>query len=470
MEIDKHAEELASALGVDKSEVKADLENLLEYSVPLDEAKQSVRRKHGGGSGGSSPEPDSVDVADVTTEHSNVTVTVKALTVGTRTIRYQGEDIQIREGELADETGRISYTAWQDFGFEPGDSLTIGNAGVREWDGEPELNLNESTTVAIADEDVEVPYDVGGDRSLIDVNAGDRGRNVEVRVLETESKTISGRDGETDIVEGILGDETGRLPFTDWDPRPELEVGADLRIEDVYVREFRGVPSINLTEFTEVTALAEPVDVKEEAPELSVAEAVGSGGKFDVQVEGNVLEVRDGSGLIERCPECGRVVQNGQCRSHGEVDGEDDLRVKAILDDGTDTVTVVLDDELTAEIYGGDVDDALDAAKEAMDKEVVADAIREKLVGHAFRVRGNLSVDDYGANLDAEEFERATSDPTEQAREVLSTIEKGDGVDVAADGGVAVDDDGEPLADNGKPLADDGGPLADNAAAEEVDR
>ncbi|MFB6234855.1 MAG: Single-stranded DNA binding protein [Halopenitus sp.] len=460
MEIDKHAEELASALGVDKSEVKADLENLLEYSVPIDEAKQSVRRKHGESSGGSSPEPDSVDVADVTTEHSNVTVMVTALTVGTRTIRYQGEDITIREGELADESGRISFTAWQDFGFEPGDSLTIGNAGVREWDGEPELNLNDSTTVAIAEEDVEVPYDVGGDRSLIDVNAGDRGRNVEVRVLEAESKTISGRDGETDIVEGILGDETGRLPFTDWDPRPELEVGADLRIEDVYVREFRGVPSINLTEFTEVTPLDEPVEVKEEAPKLSVAEAVGSGGKFDVQVEGNVLEVRDGSGLIERCPDCGRVVQNGQCRSHGEVDGEDDLRVKAILDDGTDTVTVVLDDELTAEVYGGDVDDALDAATEAMDKEVVADTIREKLVGHAFRVRGNLSVDDYGANLDAEEFERATSDPTDQARDVLSKLNDG-----------AEGDDGEVAADGGVPVGNDADAAVDgSAAAEEVDR
>jgi len=38
-----------STAGVDKEEVKADLQNLLEYSVPIDEAKQSVRRKHGGG-------------------------------------------------------------------------------------------------------------------------------------------------------------------------------------------------------------------------------------------------------------------------------------------------------------------------------------------------------------------------------------------------------------------------------------
>ena len=421
MDVNSHAEELASDLGVDKTEVKADLENLLEYSVPIDEAVQSVRRKHGGG-GGSSPTPESVDVAAITTDHGTVTVTARVLTRGTRTIRYQGDDLTIREGEVADETGTISYTAWQDFGFEPGDSLTIGNAGVREWDGEPELNLNESTTVAIADESVAVDERVGGDRDLVDITAGDRGRNVEVRVLEVEQKTISGRDGETEILEGVVGDETAKLPFTDWDPTPAVEPGATLRIEDVYVREFRGVPSINLTEFTTVTPLSEPVAVADDAPRVSVAEAVASGGMFDVELVGNVLEVRDGSGLIERCPECGRVVQNGQCRSHGEVDGEDDLRVKAIVDDGTETVTVVLDDELTAEVYGGGLADALAAATEAMDKDVVAASIADTLVGGAYRVRGSLSVDEYGATLDATAFEPADDDPAVAARAALAEV------------------------------------------------
>jgi replication factor A1 len=163
MDVTDRAEELASDLGADTAEVKADLENLLEYSVPLDEAVQSVRRKHGGGDGGGAT-PTSVDLAEITTDHGNVTVTVRVLTRGTRSIRYQGDDLTIHEGELADETGTIDYTAWQDFGFEPGDSLTIGNAGIREWEGAPELNLNESTTVAIADEPVAVDRPVGGER------------------------------------------------------------------------------------------------------------------------------------------------------------------------------------------------------------------------------------------------------------------------------------------------------------------
>jgi len=420
MDVDAHAEELASALGVDKAEVKADLENLLSYSVPIDEAKQSIRREHGGGTGDATPT--AKDVADVAVGNDNVTVTVRVLSVGRRSIRYQGEEQTIREGEFADGTGRISYTAWEDFGFEPGDSITVGNAGVREWDGDPELNIGQSSTVAIETTPVETPYEEGGDSDLVDLRAGDRGRNVEIRVLESEERVIDGRDGETTIRSGVVADGTGRLPFTDWAARPELREGSELRLEEVSIREFRGVPQVNLSEFTTVTPLGRSVEVDDDARRLPVGEAVAAGGLFDVEVVGNVLEVRDGSGLIERCPDCGRVLQNGQCRSHGDVDGEDDMRVKAIVDDGTGTVTAMLDRELTEAVYGDTMSAAMTAARDAMNKEVVADEIRERIVGREYRVRGNLSVDDYGANLEATEFERSDDAPETLARSLLSEV------------------------------------------------
>jgi replication factor A1 len=389
----------------------------------MDEAKQSLRRKYGdGGDGGGDGTPPKTDIAEITPESGNVTVSARVLTVGKRSIRYEGEDQIIFEGELADETGRISYTAWTDFSLSPGDTITVGNAGVREWDGEPELNLGQSTTVTVEEESLSVPYEVGGERDLIDLEPGDRGRTIEVRVLEVERRTIDGRDGETEIKSGVVGDETTRLPFTDWDPHEAIAEGASVRLEDVYVDEFRGVPSVNVTEFTAVEPAAE-VSVSESGTELSVREAVEAGGVYDAVLTGNVIEVRDGSGLIQRCPECGRVVQNDQCRSHGQVDPEDDMRVKAILDDGTDTVTVILGRELTEGIYGGTLSDALSDARDAMDRDVVAEGIAEALEGREFRVRGALSVDEYGANLDATAFEESNEDPEARAGGFLSEVE-----------------------------------------------
>lgn len=420
MDIDNHAEELASDLGVDNEEVAADLENLIDYDVPLDEAKQSLRRKYGSGGGGS---PTSVTIDAITTDDASVTVTARVLTVGKRTIRYSGDDHTITEGEFADETGRISYTAWEDFGLEPGSTITVGNAGVREWDGKPELNLGESTSVTTAEESVDVAYEVGGERSLVALDPGDRGITLEIVVHELEERTIDGRDGPTDILSGVLADETTRLPFTDWEPHDAIEPGASLRLEDCYIREFRGVPSVNISEFTTVTPMDRAIEVNETAPRKRIGAAVADGGMFDLELVGNVLAIRDSSGLIQRCPECNRVIQNGQCRSHGDVAGVDDLRVKAILDDGTGVATVVLDREITERVYGGTLDDARSDAREAMDKEVVADAIAAEIVGKEYRVRGALSVDEYGANLDATEFESVTVEPRERAQTLLAEVD-----------------------------------------------
>ncbi|MFP8891255.1 Single-stranded DNA binding protein [Natrialbaceae archaeon A-CW2] len=424
MDIDTHAEDLASDLGVDKEEVKADLENLLEYSVPLDEATQSLRRKYGdGSSGGGGGAPKARDIADITPDDGSVTVTARVLTAGKRSIRYQGSDQEIVEGELADDTGVIDFTAWEDFGLVPGDTITAGNAGVREWDGQPELNLGESTSLSKLEETLDIPYEVGGEADLASLRTGDRAKAVEVQVLECEERTIDGRDGETTILSGVFGDESGRLPFTNWDPAPEIEAGTSVRIENAYVREFRGVPEVNVSEFSTVTTLERSIDVGTDAPRLGIGDAIASGGMYDVELVGNLLAVRDGSGLIQRCPECNRVIQKGQCRTHGSVDGIDDLRVKAILDDGTGAVTVILDDELTEAVYGGDVEDAKEEARDAMDQEAVADTIRSRIVGTEYRVRGHLSIDEYGANLDASHFEESDDSPADRARELLGTFE-----------------------------------------------
>jgi len=422
MDIEDHAEDLAGDLGVDPATVEEDLRNLVDYSVPVEEARQSLRRKYGDGDEGGTSGPTTADVADVTPDGGPVTVTARVLTVGKRPIRYRGEDHVILEGELADETGTIAYTAWEDFDLEPGDTVTAANASVREYEGRPELNLGERTSVEFLDETLAVDRPVGGDADLADLEPGDRGRNVEVLVTEVERRTIDGRDGETEILSGVLADESARLPFTDWEPRDEVAEGASVRVENAYVREFRGVPSVNLSEFSTVSPLDR--DVEAGGPtRLSVRAAVERGGAYDVELVGDLLAVRDGSGLVQRCPECNRVVQNERCRTHGEVDPVDDLRTKAILDDGTGTVTLVLDADQTAALYGGDLDDALAAARDAMDQSVVADAIREAIVGRAFRVRGNLSVDEYGATLEVVAFDPAGDDAAERGRDLLAEVE-----------------------------------------------
>ena len=59
-----------------------------------------------------------------------------------------------------------------------------------------------------------------------------------------------------------------------------------------------------------------------------------------------------------------------------------------------------------------------------MDRDVVAESIAADVVGGEYRVRGALSVDEYGANLDCEAFEQSDDDPAERARAFLAEVEQ----------------------------------------------
>lgn len=422
MDLEARAEELASDLGVDKAEVVADLQTLLEYDVPVSEAIQSLRRKYGG-TGGTASVPTTSSIEAVTADLPGVSLVGTVLTRGRRTIVYDGDEQTIIEGTIGDETGRVAYTAWEDLGFSVGDTISIQNAGVREWDGEPQLNLGDTTTISPAEESLDVPFEVGGDRTLDSLETGDRGITVGVSVLECEQRTIDGRDGETTILSGVIGDETKRLPFTDWEAHTEMiEPGASVELIDCHVREHRGVPAVNIGEHTTVRQLEREVAVTDAVPELEIGEAIDAGGAFDISVVGTVIDVRDGSGLIQRCPECSRVIQNGQCRSHGSVSGEDDLRIKAVVDDGTGALMGICDRELTESVYGDTLEAAREAARDAMDRSVVTSSIVEAIVGRQYRLRGSLQIDEYGAMLTVESFDRVSTAPTELAQTALAEV------------------------------------------------
>ena len=109
-----------------------------------------------------------------------------------------------------------------------------------------------------------------------------------------------------------------------------------------------------------------------------------------VEVEGALVDIQSGSGLIKRCPEedCTRVLQNGRCNEHGEVEGEFDLRIKGVLDDGEEVTEVIFDEEATEELTGITLEQAKEMAMDALDTTVVADEMRQKVLGRYYRVEG----------------------------------------------------------------------------------
>ncbi|MFB6151730.1 MAG: replication factor A [Haloarculaceae archaeon] len=175
---------------------------------------------------------------------------------------------------------------------------------------------------------------------------------------------------------GLLGDETGTIKFTKWSKSdlPELAEGAVYNLRNVVTDEYQGRFSVKLNRTTVIEELDDDVEV----------------GSDDVTAEGALVDVQSGSGLIKRCPEddCTRVLQNGRCSEHGEVEGEFDLRIKGVLDDGEDVHEVLFDREATENLTGITLEEAKDMAMDALDTSVVADEMRADVLGRYYRVTG----------------------------------------------------------------------------------
>jgi replication factor A1 len=175
---------------------------------------------------------------------------------------------------------------------------------------------------------------------------------------------------------GLLGDETGTIKFTKWakSDLPELTEGESYRLENVVTDEYQGRYSVKLNRTTVIEELDESIEV----------------GDDSTTVEGAMVDIQSGSGLIKRCPEedCTRVLQNGRCSEHGEGEGEFDLRIKAVLDDGESVHEVIFDQEATEELTGMTLEEAKDMAMDALDTSVVADEMCADIVGQYYRVSG----------------------------------------------------------------------------------
>ncbi|MFO8115687.1 MAG: replication factor A [Halorubrum sp.] len=175
---------------------------------------------------------------------------------------------------------------------------------------------------------------------------------------------------------GLVGDESGTIKFVAFETSdlPKLEEGQAYELSNVVTDEYEGNYSVKLNRTTGITEIDEEIEVGDNAD----------------TVEGALVDIQSGSGLIKRCPEddCTRVLQNGRCSEHGQVEGEFDLRIKGVLDDGETVTEVIFDREATEELTGMGLEEAKEMAMDALDTTVVAEEMADDVLGRYYRVTG----------------------------------------------------------------------------------
>ena len=438
-EMGPHVRDILRALGgkVSEDEIERELGNYLNvYRVSLDTAKRSIVKKHGG-----NPADLSIGVTKTVRElmpgEPSVSLLARIVSVNEKEIETEGGSKAIVYGFLGDPTGTVPYTAWNPEGLKlaKGEVVRIQNAYTKEFKGRVEVHLGNRAVVTKEDDDL-LPA-LGGGRppapsgpatpaKTVDLREGVSNIALVARVLSVETRDVKVNGEAKAVYGGVLADDTGKVQFSAWKDFG-LQAGDAVRIEGGYVKSWRGIPQLSFDERAAVTKLAADAvpaaDALAQSPRMWIEDLAERGGAVDTTVRGILIDIKDGSGLVYRCPECRRVLRKNVCRIHGEVQGNADLRVKGVVDDGSGAITAVFGRELTEQLLEKTLEECIAHAKEAMDQEVVRDELADLLIAQPVEVRGNVTSDDYGLMMIVDSARVLKVDVQEEARAMLEELE-----------------------------------------------
>jgi len=433
-DLSPHVDEIMEAIGdkVPREKISEELERYIDvFRLNIQTAKRTILKKFGDLTEEPVISANLKKLSEIQPGEMSVNFVGKIITVNDKEIEARGEKKRILYGLIGDDTGTLSYTVWDipEKRFDRGDVISVRNAYSKEYNGRVQLNFGSRTGIKEIDEEIELadmPISTPKPAKIGELD--DDARSVEVtgRIVSIEKRIIGGDSGPREIFTGLIADETGRIRFTSWgDTR--LKEDDVVCISGASVRFWRGMPQLNFDERAEITRVKGDFPDAKSLMESQITEIFSlneGAGAIDVTINGVIMQIREGSGLIFRCPECKRVLQKGSCRIHGKVDGVADLRVKGVIDDGTGALTAIINRDLTEELIDMTIDECIEKAREVMDYDSIKDILEDRLLAQPLQLRGNVTVDEYGPMMIAQSADRLDPDIKSEAEKLVIRLEE----------------------------------------------
>ena len=433
-ELKFHFEELKKELDgkIDDAQLMKELNTYLnEYRVTPEAAKRGIKRKYGAdGSSFVAADTLSKKIVDLKGTEMNVDITAKAVFIDKKQITVRGTPKTIISGILGDETGTAPFTIWEgeNVELEKGAVYLFRNAYTKLWNERVQVNLGSRGKVEKAEGvRVDVPERTitaeSTEVKIGDIRDGIGDVTVTGRIMSVEQRNITVKGEPKIVYSGIIADDSGKIQFSAWNDY-SLKEGETICVKSAYIRTWRGIPQLNLGDKCEVSRVDDSFgEIDISVSKKTIADIIAVGGGLDISVMGTVVDLRTGSGLIWRCPECNRSVLNGECTTHGKVEPITDLRMKLILDDGTGAISAVVNRQDTERLTGITLAAAEGLAKARGDSDIVAREMAGLVIMRKMTVTGNVLSDDYGPMMIVSDAKIEAIDVAAEAEELYDEVE-----------------------------------------------
>ena len=369
-----------------------------------------------------------VSIADAGTAEGIVSVVARILSKkDDQIVKKDGSGtLDIVRGRLADPSGTIGFISWREFNHEVGSLVKIDRAQVRRFRETPEINIGDLTKIEPFHDNAFASMDdlKSSTRSTIaDLRDGARDIEITVQVENWQARTFTNANGEEKTVRsGDVMDPTGRCRLTSWgemNPEP----GSFLHLTGARVQFWQGSPDLVVDSADQVVDLSDPpwekIDPADHWVEVDLTTLLGGGSRRGIRTSGTVVAIGNNSGIIERCPDCRRVLRDGACADHGPQRGEEDVRIRLVLDNGVSNASLLIGKDATESFTGMDQDQIKDAINANTQSGYLA-TLRERFLARKLTINGRAMVDGQGAILMADTVEVDTQTPEEAAKAVMN--------------------------------------------------
>ncbi|MCH1540036.1 MAG: hypothetical protein L7S56_01185 [Candidatus Poseidonia sp.] len=335
--------------------------------------------------------------------------------------------IDVVRGRIADESGTIGFLSWEPFDHEVGTLLKIDGAQVRSFRDTPELNFGRTTKIEVFHDANFSDLDTLADstsQTISQFRDGSRDVDAVVQITEWARRSFTKDGVEKFLWSGQIADPTGRCRMSAWEELPisESDLPITVRLKAVRVRAWQGIPDVTVDQAAQLEILEKPpwdaeLDLTNHAVEVSLPDMVSGASRVGLETTGFIISVREDSGLIRRCTECRRVLRDGACADHGANEGNEDVRLRLVVDDDGASAAVLVNKEATLKVLGLSLEQMHSAIEEHGDLGFVQQ-VRESLLGRRIKASGRSIVDDQGAMLLADGLEIIERDAQLRATEL----------------------------------------------------
>lgn len=340
--------------------------------------------------------------------------------------RVDGTEGQVRSIELADETGVVRTSLWDDkadIDQGLGDALKIENARTRLGQGTMELSVGKSSRITIPEEDElsalpsyeTLEQERYNDRTISQLEEGETNTKLRVRVTTiNEINTFTRADGRDGKVRSIhVADETGEIQVSLWDDATDIKFteGAAIIIENpvIQLQETRlrlsisGGSTLRQARPEEAELMPTMHEIENQLFVEKMIEDIEDDDQH-IRVKGSIQEINGEKILYAMCPSCNkRIVQSEEgyiCDHCGEKIEEPDylMIIQTVLQDETGSITATFFRKNAEELIQTTTDEVIEIFQQTGDESSMSSKI-EDLIGHEVTIIADAQYNDYNEDI-----------------------------------------------------------------------